>query len=234
MDRPVSPCIALLGLCLVPCLTASPADAGWLWSHGECSGSSVSLDWVFNDDPGGLPEFVAYDVYRQSMPLCEPAIRVNEQPFPRLPGTTHGHTFVDAVIAPQTMYHYEIVPVDANRQPVQLPSPPLFCDPCVRDAWAGCPEFGAPLTHGTLEDEGWALFVWRCPGTCYSEFLIERPWPPELEPYVGTGIALQLFGPYVCGGIEGCEMQVTNFEVAPCGATAVEPRTWGAIKATYE
>jgi hypothetical protein len=212
---------------------AGVSYAGSFYTHADCQGTSIAVSWTFQGDPGGEPQFVAYDVYRQVMPECPDAIRVNDEPFPRIPGQTHSHTFVDETIVSGPMYRYEIVLVDEFRNPVTVPGPPLFCDPCDKRSWASCPSYSAPLTHATLIDEGWAFWAQPCPDTCYEGFLVEYPWPPELEQYVGTGTAVQLFGPYYCGGVEGCGMTVTHFEVVPCGVVPVMPSTWGTLKATY-
>jgi hypothetical protein len=163
---------------------------------------------------------------------------LNAEILPRTPGQWHTVTFEDTTAALATMYRYDVRLVDANHQEIPWW---LFCDPCFTFAWESCPQYSAPLVHGTLESN-LPLWLWlrACPGVdCYTDFYLERPWPPELEQYVGTGIAVRIYGRYGCANTEGCFIfEVVDFDVVPCGGvTAVEepeaPATWGAIKAMY-
>jgi len=233
-------------LAVVIALAASSVNAQELRTRAECQGSSIAVTWTFFNDPGGFPEFVGYDLYRQALPECSTPIRLNDQPIPRQPGFTHSRAFTDASLLANTMYRYHVLFVDQNRQPWIGPIGPGFCDPCYFDAWASCPHLSAPLAHGTLR--GTMLPLWLelvpCPGSCYGipgifpntflPWLINQPWPPELNQYVDTGIGVRIFGDYQCELTEGCAINMTAFDVAPCGVIPVEASTWGAIKATYE
>ena len=218
-------------------LATGAANAGYLYTSAQCAGSSISVRWTLYGDPGGYPNFVGYDLYRRAQPECGLPVRLNAEILPRIPGQTHTVTFVDSTAATATMYRYDVALVDANHHGIIWQE---FCDPCFSFAWESCPQFSAPLVQGTLESALplW-LSLWPCPGVdCYTHFYIERPWPPELEQYVGTGTAVRIYGPWSCANTEGCFIfGVVNFDVRPCGITAVEepeaPGTWGAIKAAY-
>ena len=67
-----------------------------------------------------------------------------------------------------------------------------------------------------------------------SEIPHLQSWPPELEQYVDTGIAVRVFGSYACAITDGCFIYMTGFDVVPCGVVPTEPATWGAIKAGFE
>lgn len=222
----------ILAILLASMLTSSPTVAQSLWTSAECGGTSITVSWNYQDS-GTMPEFVGYDLYRQSLSDCAELLRLNDQPFPRQPGVPHGHTFVDGAIVQETMYRYEVVLVDANRDPIGIPAPPNgFCDPCVREAWQSCPDLSAPLAHGTLWGDELFAFVIPCPNSCYSDWAMFEP-PAELLPLLNTSTAVLLWGTGACGTVEGCLMEVTDFAVVPCGAMPVEPSTWGAVKATY-
>ncbi len=202
----------------VAALVASPAAAQVFnfWSWAECQGKSVEITFR-GDDYGAYPEVVGYDIYRKTLPSCEINL-VNLEPFPRTPGQQFSYTHSDTSVVREVMYEYEIVPVDSSRA---RHNPPEFCDLCDRWAWRSCPEHTAPVAHGTLTDGGWTMWVQRCPDSCYRYWYLES-WPPELEQYMDTGIAVQLYGDAGCGSFEGCSISVTDFEVVPCSAAGVE------------
>ena len=39
-----------------------------------------------------------------------------------------------------------------------------------------------PVTVGTLQDWGWALYVTPCANTCYHGFYFSGPWVDALRP----------------------------------------------------
>ena len=217
------------------------AQVGDFRTQAQCQGSSIAVTWTYHNDPGGYPQFVAYDVYRQSLPACGDRVRLNADPFPRSPGQTHSHTFVDTSPAAETMYRYDIEFVDQNRMPLPVFHGVGYCDPCVNFAFESCPSFSAPIAHGTLLP-GFYPTVNACPGTCYGTPGCQGslcPWrlesyPAELQQYVGTGIEVRLYGGWGCELTEGCYLTVTRFDVTPCGVLPVDPASWGKIKSAYK
>jgi hypothetical protein len=99
--------------------------------------------------------------------------------------------------------------------------------------WVSCPNFSAPITHGTLEDWGWALFIHPCGNECYPSFYFERGPVEELRPLAGTGTAVQFYGEAFCGTIEGCGIEIDHYEVVECGPVQAMLETWGSVKARY-
>lgn len=219
-------------------LVAAPgsARAAYISAEATCvDGDSTSFRWTFHDDPQyptGHPEWVGYDVLRRTVFGCGPFVRVNDEPIPRDFSGTHSRTFTEAAPANGEMFQYQLVKVDANRQPVLLGP---TCWPCFANGWASCPEFSAPLTHGTLWDQGWAIFVDPCPSSCYQGFYFSgSPWDDELRALAGTGTAVRLYGSEACGTVEGCAMQVERYEIAPCiGPTPARTSSWGQVKIRY-
>ena len=202
-------------------------------SDAFCNDGKVSFTWHFGDSPTyptGQPEWVGWDVLRRAVgDSCWPLVRVNDQPFPRIPGS-HEYTFTETPPSRRTLYEYEAVPVNMNRQPLTI----SFCWPCSRTGWASCPNGVAPLTIGTLWDGGWALYILPCSQSCYESFYIEGPLVQELRQYAGTNTVLSFRGTASCGLVEGCRINITGYTVAtPCGATAARPMSWSQIKTIY-
>ncbi len=235
-----APWMAVASLVILASLSA-PARAGLLSTYATCDGSdNITVQWSFYEDPQnpvGHPEWVGYDVLRRSLDPCEPWTRVTATPYLRTPGISESFTYVEAAPAAQTAYEYQVILVDAGRNPLLFPI--TECD-CWNGsfAWVSCPLFSAPLTQGTLTDGGWALYVNPCPGSCYSACYLEGPLAPSLEQelrsYLGTGTVLRFYGTLACGGVEGCGLRLNHFDVAPCGSVVPATRsTWGQIKVLY-
>ncbi len=217
-------------------VTADSYGYGWLSSSASCEDSvRVTLRWTYYYSPSDPyeSEWVGYDVYRRSIDPCSDYVRVNDEPFPRTVGATHSHTFVDEPPATRQMFQYRIVSVDKNRN--QTGVPPWECDPCERSVWASCPEFSAPVTHGTLEDGGWALRLTPCPGSCYqSAYVSDGLFMSELRALAGTGTAVEFFGAIGCLSVEGCSVGIEHYEVVDCDViTPVKRASWGSLKLHY-
>ena len=158
---------------------------GLLYASASCVDSShISFHWTFWEDPRPIgPEWVGYDVLRRSVAECGPLLRVNDDPFPHVPGAGDSYTYTEVPPTPRTTYEYQVVFVDTKHQ--QVSRPPLSCDiPCIDRDWASCPQYSAPLTEGTLEDWGWALFVHAC--ACFQSrgYPLDSGWQavPSSEP----------------------------------------------------
>jgi hypothetical protein len=228
---PRQPAVVLVVLALLAILHDRAHAGGELRSSATCTaGDSIAFSWTFTDnpnDPTGRPDWVGYDIQRRTVNPCGAYVRVNAQPFPRLPGS-HGHTYVEAAPGTQTMYEYRVIFVDSNRQEIQLSSSDCFW--CGRNGWASCPLYSTPITHGTLQDLGWAIFVSPCSG-CYAGFGLEPT--PELRQYAGTGEALRFYGQAQFCDFEGCFLGVDHYELAACPQTPVRKQSWGGIKAIH-
>lgn len=215
---------------------AGGSRAGTLTAYSSCGdGNVVSFHWDYAEwvgHPTEHPEWVGYDVLRRSLNGCSQFVRVNADPFPRVVGESHGHTYTEVAPAAGTTYEYRVILVDAYRKEVFLG--PGECECLAGIGWASCPSFSAPLTQGTLEDWGWALFVTPCPGTCYRSYYFEGPITEELRPFAGTTTAFRFYGSGYCGTLEGCAMGVARYEMAGCDAITAAPRTtWGRLKILY-
>src|SRR5262245_5210286 len=215
---------------------ASPASAGWLGVSATCTDeANFTLRWTWyeSDPPANVPPWVGYDVLRRSLTDCGPFVRVNDTPFPRTVGATHTNTFVEAAPSEETTFQYQVIYVDANRQPLSFGFPDR--EPGYYEvAWVSCPNLSAPVTEGTLNDLGWALEVVPCPRTCYESFYFDDPdMVAELRPLAGTGRSVRLFGQPYCGTVEGCGIDVASYEVSDCITTPIRSATWGQLKLLY-
>ena len=212
----------------------SAAHAGTYFTDASCGDSShVTVHWTWYEDPQrptGHPEWLGYDVLRRSLADCGSFVRVNAEPFVRIPGANQSYAYTEAPPASHTTFKYRVIPVDANRQEVSLGA---SCDLCAEDGWASCPDFSAPLTQGTLLDLGWALVVEPCVDGCHDSFYFSDPRASELRPYAGTDIALRFYGRAACGGVEGCSLEIDHYDLMPCGSTPTVRESWGHTKSVY-
>ena len=221
----------LLALLLAPALLVllgcaeSRAD-GLLSPSAECSGNSIVVSWFYAEStPVVSPEWVGIDVYRSSSDPCTAPVRINSEMLPR-PANNGSGQFVDVPPSLMTAYTYSIVPVDQNRQQVNV----LNCD-CNGVAVAACPVPQAAVVRGTLQDVGWAMFIQPCPGIC-SPVTFTSDQLDALRPYAQAGTPLGLYGKVSCG-FEGCSVALDHFEVADCNPVPTLPKTWGGVKAHY-
>ena len=134
---------------------------------------------------------------------------------------------IDGGRQPDVTYQYEVVGVDANRQPASLY---LAYFDVTSTSYESCGV--APIAHGTVEDFGYTLRVESCAGACYdSGFGLMETFPAGLEAYVGTGIPLLFYGRIGCGGIEGCSLLVDSVVEQSC-TVGVEPSSgWAMLTA---
>ena len=219
-------------------LLASPAStlAGSFESSAEtASPTQIAVRWTFTEDPAAIvahPEWVGYDVCRRPVADCGAWVRLNDAPFPRVVGQTHGGSLLDTPPATSTMYTYRVFPVDAQHAPVALLYPD--CDPpCSPPVFASCPDLSAPTIVGTVSDWGWAVFLTPCANGCWSSCYVNGPLAGPLRPYIGTGQVVCVFGRMACGTTEGCSLTPDHFELGECGATPVQRGSWGRLKSHY-
>lgn len=220
-------------------LTAGPVrvtHAGAMSASASCTGpQQITFSWQWGESssyPTDRPEWVGYDVLRRPINACGPVERINPEPFPRLHGQSHSHSFVDTPPSTFETYEYQAIPVGSSRDPVHLGV--YDCDPpCVKPAWASCPTASAPLTIGVLDDWGWAMAVQPCPGSCYVGFHFGNPIAQELRDQGRLGTIVKMYGRGWCCGVEGAAMDATRWEPGDCGPTPTVRPSWGELKTIY-
>jgi hypothetical protein len=179
-------------------------------------------------DLGEHPEIVGFHIDRRTIGSCD-VVRITPVPLARVAGTDFTLIALDSTADPTLAHDYRLVGIDAQGQEVdpyrlyQVPNSQLS------DA-SSCSD-SAPITHGRVEDLGWALVVFRCPGGCFGNLILDE-FPVSLRDLAGTGTPVLVFGTLGCGSVEGCLGQVTNYSITPC-EVGVEPRTWSSTKALY-
>ncbi len=202
-----------------------------LLANASCNeNNTITVSWSFYELPGyptGHPEWTGYDVLRRSVNECGDFVRVNPEPFTRVPGESQSFTYVDMPSSLEKTYEYRVVLIDANRQQLD---PFMLCGICAQEAYVTCPPNSAPLTHGTLEDWVFALNVLPCAGSCYPSVYFEGV-PTDLRRYVGTDTAVRFYGQAGCGTVEGCRMVIDHYEITPCDvSTPTCAASWGHFK----
>ena len=219
--------ITLIAGCVVLARAQDPVYP-WVTFVGTCQGSTMELVLTGEDD-GQHPEVTGFDIVRRTHGACgDEWVRITADPIPRVFGEAFDLRCTDPSAADGALYYYQVFGVDAQRT-ARTDLYTLYWMPGSNDAtFAGC---GHTLAgHGTLTDDGgWWLFE-PCPGTCFPSVWVEQ-WLDTLEPFVGTGVALALYGGFGWT-IEGHLMIVEDFEIQPC-TTAAQPSTWSKAKQIY-
>jgi len=167
---------------------------------------------------------------------CEDAVEVMAVPLPDPLGWGY-HTFTLPVPEPNQYFLYlaRMRAPDGTIHPIVTMRPPSF-------AYASCGE--AVAARGYLEDadnQGY-VNVLPCPGVCetwvcsYGVDLGQVP-AEQWQPFVGTGIPVEVFGEFVMFPMAGspCLMGTGARPIAEeaCGPVATDKRTWGSLKAGY-
>lgn len=233
----MTPRASFTGLVIAGALTAPLAFAGYLDQTAGCpDGVHLVVQWTWIETPGnpvGYPNWIGYDVLRRQAGTCDPYARLNDQSFPRVVGQTHSGSFSEVAPALHTTFEYRVVPVDASHQQVIMSS--VDCEPpCIHYASASCPDLSGPTTLGVVaQDLGWTVLIAPCSGSCWYSFYVSGSAVQALQPYVGTGRVFAFYGPFGCGGIEGCGLAVTRYDPADCGPTPTQSTSWGRLKTAY-
>ena len=213
--------------------------AGWLaaahaqtipthaYLRAQCEGTGMRVTLTAHD-LGEHPEIVGFHIDRRTLGSCE-IVRITPVPLARVAGTDFTVGTLDSTADPSLAHDYRLVGVDAQGQEIDPYLLYQFPNSSLSDT-GSCSD-SAPIAHGRLEDLGWALFVYRCPGGCYWEMLLDK-FPESLRDLAGTGTPVLVYGTLVCGTVEGCLGRVTNFSITPY-AVGVETRTWSSTKALY-
>jgi hypothetical protein len=204
------------------------AQSPYISAYGACAPESSYVVWSTIDFTQSNPEWVGFDIMRRGLPGCDPYVRINPEIIPRI--FDFGYTLGFAELSTGATAEYVVVPVDANRQPLNLG--PQFCSPC--NAFGNCPPLSGPITVGTLQELATGfVYVIPCPGTCYPSAFFSGGVPPELAPYVGTNATFSFFGSVSCGGVEGCYFTSLDHWVTASCVTPVATRSWGQLKTIY-
>ncbi|HEX4936564.1 MAG TPA: hypothetical protein VFV33_25460 [Gemmatimonadaceae bacterium] len=205
-------------------------------SANASSATEITIQWQWYESgptPVDVPEWVGYDILRREPATCSAWTRANAEIIPRVPGVSHSGTFVDTPPAAGVTWEYQMIPVDASHQRVNM-SVALCAHPCAFHLWESIPKPAAPITIATpLMDLGWAVGVAPCPEACWSWFMVVEPGASLLRPYVGTGQAFKLYGDEYFSTFEGSLLYLDHFEPALCGATPATRPSWGSVKTLY-
>jgi hypothetical protein len=227
-------------LTLTLALVAGAAHAaGDLNAAANASGSNqIVFDWSWTEyDPSApveRPDWVGYDLYRRNPAECSPWIRLNGTIIPRVPGVSHGGTFVDTPPATSVTWEYKLIMVDSERNEIFLIWPQGCEPPCAPHAWESIPKLAGPVTIGMVSsDLGWAVAIQPCADGCWYGFVVPEPKASELRPYLGTGRTFRFYGDELFGTFEGSYLTVDHYDPAPCGPTPVKRASWGRLKARY-
>lgn len=192
----------------------------------------IRWDWYEFDPshPDDHPEWIGYDFFRRNPAECSPWVRLNAAIIPRVPGVTHGGVIVDAPPAPLVTWEYQLVPVDAAREPVVMIGG--SCEPpCVPHVWESIPKLAGPVTVGRIGmDLGWAVYIIPCAGSCWYGFYVAGEAADALRPYLGTQDVFRFYGDEYFGGFEGSSLFLDRFEPASCVTTPARRSSWGEVK----
>lgn len=195
---------------------------------------TVTVQWSYGENPSypsGRPDWVGYDVLRATFGTCGTFERINDTIFPRVIGENQSYTFTDTPPASNAGYAYNVIPVDANRQPLALLFPD--CDLCSGRAYATTPLHSVPATQGTLQDIGWTLLVQPCASGCWPGCYVAGAMLQSLRAYADGSTIVRLYGDMACEGFEGCALNVTQYELVTCDAVPTARTSWGRLKAIY-
>jgi len=231
MKLKLSGCLLAVVLFVCP----SSLSAGSIFMSSTGYPDSVAIDVNISDD-GLMPSCPYLGIVRTS-DLSIVAV------IARQPGTTITRHVVDANVEPNTIYCYRMALL-------QLPWPvPAWCGgnigtlcgpfDCFYDFQA-CSNTGpdpAFIGHGFLTSEGaipneTAAFIVPCdsgapPIPLYS-------LSGTASPYLDSGITVDVFGTMERGGIpQGVWYYVAQAATPHSCVLAVEPTSWGAVKALY-
>lgn len=217
-------------------LLALPAVAqyqpNWLSASADCSGDHVTVQASISAGAGIDADWLGWVVARTTVGHCSEWVTVST--VQALPDSGQTNSVeVEDVVVPDQSYRYGIRMVAADGGIIDAPASVFFW-PEIHFAYVACN--GTPMMQGRLIDGGWAIFVDLCPGACWAPISILNPG--DIEPYgglVGTDLVFELSGEVICGGIEGCGLDVDGIRIlAACDDPVVsEARDWSTIKAMF-
>lgn len=232
--------VAAVAVASALALAASPAYGGGdLNATANATPSTqILFEWSWQEydlsAPVGRPDWVGYDLYRRNPAECSDWVRLNEEMIARIPGVSHGGTFLDTPPALLVTWEYKLVMVNAARNEIVLVWPEGCEPPCVPHAWESIPKLAGPVTVGSIgQDLGWAVVINPCPGTCWYSFTVGGPAADQLRPYLGTGETFRFFGDEYFGTFEGSPLFLDHFEPAGCAVTPALRTSWGRVKMRY-
>jgi hypothetical protein len=138
--------------------------------------------------------------------------------------------FIDAGVEPNTTYEYFAYGLIGGQPRIEPP------------ALIGCASTGVGLLcRGTLSNQpdcgvGGVFSAIPCDDACRGSLFLNS-WTPSAGPYFNTPTTLAIYGEYDGLSYVLCNVIVPAFRITSvveqsC-VTAVEPATWGAVKAKY-
>ena len=167
---------------------------------------------------------------------CELPVTVMAVPLPD-PYDWGFHTFSLPVPEPNQYFLYlaRMKAPDGTLHPIITQRPPSL-------AYASCGE--AVAARGYLEDADYQGFVnvLPCPGVCETWICVghidlQQVPAEQWEPFVGTGVPVEVFGDFVMYPMAGSPCMIGTgvrpFTEEACGPVANDKRTWGSLKAGY-
>ncbi len=224
--------LLLVGLTSVASVARATGDLNATAHAVSATTIEITWEWMELDPahPVERPEWIGYDLLRRDPGVCSEWTLLNATPIPRVAGATHGGTWFDEPPNPNTTWEYQLVPVDAVRNPVLMIGG--TCEPpCVPHMWESIPTLAGPVTIARVGmDLGWALYLEPCAGSCWYSFYVTGAAADHLRSHQGTGEVFRFYGEEYFGGFEGSALDLDRFEPASCGPVPVRRATWGALK----
>lgn len=228
--------IAALFTALACLLLALPAVAQWqansLSASASCSGDHVTVQASISAGAGIVTDWQGWVVARTTVGHCSEWVTVST--VQALPDSGQSAAVeVTDVVTPDQSYRYGIRMVTADGGVIDAPESVFFW-PEIHFGYVTCGD--APMMRGRLRDEGWAILVDLCPGACWAPISVLDL--DDIEPYgglVGTDLVFELSGEVVCGGIEGCGLDVDDIRILVLcdDPVATEAHDWSTIKSMF-
>ncbi len=166
---------------------------------------------------------------RSELGNCASAVRINEIQYGTLAAGAHTVMWTDASAVFGIAYRYRVIGLKSNGDEVSL-WPSFDMASPVDYATCGDPVVG----HGLITSDIAPGLLEPCDGGCWDFFTVEVG-DPILDPFVESGIPVQLIGSIDCtlGNVEGCHLNVTEVIAVPCPVVATQKDSWGAVKARF-
>lgn len=195
------------------------AVCGHLWVGCENGNMHVQYDVRASAE---RPEVVGYLLCRRGLGRCGNPLRLTAAAWSRTPAADAHYELVDHEVEGDVKYIYTVVGVDNIGNEISLQD--CYYDPPLVFASCGV----APIAYGTVSAGG---LITPC-NACWDNPARLFTFPPEMAQYLGTAIALLMYGDAGCYGDEGCVMGVEAFEVTPC-TIGVDRASWGLVKQRF-
>lgn len=234
MKRNISAVAVITVASVLTAATAAPAQGSL---GAECAGGVVHVSAGFFNGGYG-DEYVGLVVTRDWVGACDGLVLITAEPYP-LPELYEYTEFSFTHTPPELdkYFGYRLWLADSGGH---LFSPGPAGDLLPYD-FAACGP--AVAVRGRLTCDGDWYGIEPCPDTCWGEICSFQPLtmdeiePEVYEPYVNTGIPVDLYGEAFVDGMPGSPcLIVTDLQPTPdgeCGPVPTEARSWSAIKEHY-